>query len=46
MTITTTLLSMGTIPLWLLIYQTAESNSPDFTVPYDQIGNKFLIYNV
>ena len=39
MTITTTLLSLGTIPLWLLICDTAEPNSQDVLVPYDQLGN-------
>ena len=33
---------MGTIPLWLLIYEAGEPNSQNFAVPYDQLG-KFCI---
>ena len=44
MTVTTTLISMGTIPLWLFIYERAETRNENFPIPFDRIGKILCLF--
>ena len=46
MTATTSILALGTMPLWLFIYSKVSAPDKDLVIPFDSLGLYYVVFNI